>query len=168
MIQFGMLTPLTVAIVGDEHFLVNGHTRLQLAQELSIDPPISTVTVSDQDELDVLFAQFQIGHGSLSDIGSACLRGQMYLARKQQGRAITSRHNGEKSQTSNQLAKQLAVSPRTLERDAQVAGDVNAIEATLGESARNSLCSGEVKANRRDIHILARLDIEEMRAHSKT
>ena len=159
--RHGVLVPLVVGTLDGKNVLLDGHTRAGVCEKLAITPPITSRQVETEEQLELLFVQIQLARRNLPEIGEAFLRGSVYLERRRQGSRTTSRHSGEKS-AAEVLAVDFGTSPRTIERDGSLARAMKEIEIVLGEQVRNELCSGEIKATRREIELISKMTDEEM------
>lgn len=154
LVAHGVREPLVVW--REERVLLDGHTRLALCDEHEIPYAVVEYSFADRAAARRWIVDNALARRNLSEEQQRYLRGKRLLVEKRQGERTdlaTSRQSGGRSQpTAVRIAEREGVSPRTVERDAQYAADVDAIAAAAGPDAKDALLDGSVKATRAQVH----------------
>jgi hypothetical protein len=135
----GIREPLVVWAEGD--VLLDGHTRLRIAQELGQVVRWRRVPCYDRDEAEEWIFRNQLGRRNLGENEISYFRGKLLEARKRQGARNdledddeTFAHSEQKSvDTAAQVAEETGVSRATVVRDAQFARAVDAVAEVAPE-----------------------------------
>jgi hypothetical protein len=110
----------------------------------------------------------QLSRRNLSDEAASYLRGQRYLAEKQQHggdrRSDQSRIQPDHLRTRDRLAAEFDVSPATIHRDGKFASAVDTLVETCGQQARTVILARDGGLRRGGVEALARRDADEQRA----
>ena len=143
----------------DHNILLDGHNRHAICQELGIQFKTVELDFSDKDHAKLWVLKNQLGRRNLSDFQFKLLVGQEYeLEKKVKGRPKSS--TGELRQSDGETAKRLAeehsISPRAVERSADLYKTVEAIKEVAPEVAQK-LESEEIKVSDKDLRAVGKV-----------
>lgn len=112
----GCLDP--VVVWKEEGILLDGHNRKEICEGLNIAFGVKQLSFPDRDAAKEWVLEHQLGRRNLDPVDLKLLWGRLYKLRQKQGARtdLTSRQNDEKSKTSEQIAEEVGVSPRSIER----------------------------------------------------
>ncbi|MCG8474848.1 MAG: hypothetical protein MI784_05135 [Cytophagales bacterium] len=111
----------------EQDVLLDGHNRLAIAEKHGLDFPVKYMTFSDLQEVKQYMLDLQLGKRNLVKWQVSYLRGFQYAQLKQQKGGDRRQSEGKGLSTSEQLARQYGVGPRTIERDYNFYVGVNAL-----------------------------------------
>ena len=143
----------------DHNILLDGHNRHVICQEMNIQFKTVELEFSDKDHAKLWVLKNQLGRRNLSDFQFKLLVGQEYeLEKKVKGRPKSS--TGELRQSDGETAKRLAeehsISPRAVERSADLYKTVEAIKEVAPEVAQK-LESEEIKVSDKDLRAVGKV-----------
>ena len=127
--------------------IVDGHNRWKIIQEYPEIPyRIKEMNFADKWEAAEWMYRKQLGRRNLTDEQKTYMIGKMYEARKQAhgGQIPRSRQNDDtlKGRTSEQIANELNIGRKTVERSEKFAKGVDALKENNPEAAEMVLCGG--------------------------
>jgi hypothetical protein len=143
----------------DHNILLDGHNRHAICQEMNIQFKTVELEFSDKDHAKLWVLKNQLGRRNLSDFQFKLLVGQEYeLEKKVKGRPKSS--TGELRQSDGETAKRLAeehsISPRAVERSADLYKTVEAIKEVAPEVAQK-LESEEIRVSDKDLRAVGKV-----------
>ena len=152
--------------------LIDGHNRYQIAEKHSIDFDTVAMELPDRDAVKDWMINNQLGKRNLSEEKKRYLRGLQRRREKQKisnpsgknqhGNEEVKRQNDEQPNTSERLAEQHKVSPRTIERDEKYADAIDKIAEAAGEDFKNDLLNRDVRATQKETIELSKKDPEKI------
>jgi N6-adenosine-specific RNA methylase IME4 len=136
--------------------LVDGHNRLEICRKHGLPFSVREVSFEDIDEAIAWIEDNQLGRRNLTADAFAYFIGRKYERRKagHGGARIASRQNDD-LKTAGAVASEHGLSPRTVERAAEFARNVDTIAESLGEAVRPALLSGQENLTRKDVAEIA-------------
>jgi N6-adenosine-specific RNA methylase IME4 len=166
----GIREPLIVWHNGTEDVLVDGHHRYQIAQKHSL--PFKTVLKNFDNEYEVIdwIINNQLGRRNSTEEQKSYLRGKQYHNEK-------ARHGGDRKskksschndnliseKSSEKLAEQHGVSPRTITRDDKFADGVDTI-ANIAPEKKTEILQGQSDFTKKDVSDFAEIAKEKREA----
>lgn len=165
----GVREPLILWKVGDEYVLVDGHNRYSICQKFKWKFPFKLMPFTDEEEAKDWMVKNQLGRRNLSPEQQSYLRGLRYLHERtaQDNENLTGQNVPRKKEdTSERLASEYNVSPKTIKRDAQFAQGVELIGKENPE-LKKEILKGKSKISKKDVGALVKKPRKEIKA-SKT
>jgi hypothetical protein len=155
----------------EERVLLDGYNRYRICQRRGL--PFSTrqVSLPDREAARAWVLKHQSGRRNLTPEGLSYLRGKRFEMEKGRpgGTGATGHAREQLCQndiaapnTSDRLAAEFKVSPRTITRDARFAQAVDVL-AELEEGVKKLILSRDARLKRGDVERIARLGLEERR-----
>jgi hypothetical protein len=144
------------------YVLVDGYNRHAICAEHNIPFGTWVLDLPDREAVKKWIIEHHRGRRNLRPNAISYHRGRLYLGLKQQGKRTdrTSGQRAQKSTTAKALAALYGVDERTIRRDAQFTGWVDAVARNLGEEAKEQILSGEADLARKDLERIATLGAE--------
>jgi hypothetical protein len=161
----GIREPLILWQVEDEYVLVDGHNRYSFCQKFKRKFPFKVMQFESEEDVKDWMVKNQLGRRNLSPEQQSYLRGLRYLHERtaQPEEKFTGQNVPRKKEdTSERLASEYNVSPKTIKRDAQFAQGVDLIGQENPELKREIL-QGKTKIKKKDIEALVRKPKEDKR-----
>jgi ParB-like chromosome segregation protein Spo0J len=154
----GIREPLILWQVEDEYVIVDGHNRYSFCQKFKWKFPFKIMHFENEDEVKDWMVKNQLGRRNLSPEQQSYLRGLRYLSERtiQSDENLTGQNVPRKREdTSERLASEYNVSPKTIKRDAQFAQGVDLIGKENPE-LKKEILQGKSKIKKKDIESLVR------------
>jgi hypothetical protein len=136
-------------------YLLDGHNRLPIFRELRIQPTIVYVNLPNLEAVKEWVISRQLARRNLTNERRRYYIGKMYQGAVQQKRTaalsetviVTDSKTAEVANTSADVAREVGVSPRTVERAAEFASAVDAAERKEGTEAKQQILNGTAVYN---------------------
>jgi len=137
-------------------WVIDGHNRYEIAQELDIEFDVEELDFADENEVCDWIIHNQLGRRNLDPDAASYLRGKLYNHKKKAtvGRPNKLAQSGPINSTAEVVAKDTGVSRNTVKRDGAYAEAVD----SLAPKARQAVEQKEIKASRKDVERLAERD----------
>jgi hypothetical protein len=159
ILKEGVRDPLIIWPVGETFVLVDGHNRFSICKRNNLEFPIRKIDFKDEDEVKDWMIRNQLGRRNLSPEQQSYLRGLRYLRERGTstvaGKLMGQNDPRPKIDTSERLAAEYNVSPKTIKRDGQFAKGVDLIGASNPE-LKKDLLEGKSKLSKREIEHVAK------------
>ncbi len=162
---YSCLSPL-VLWTGN-NVLVDGYTRLPLCRQYDIPFLVVRREFPDRDAAKQFLLDIQLGRRNLTAEAMSYLRGERYLAEKQDHGGVRMKkeaiYQNDRLATAARLAREYKVSEVTINRDAQFARAVNVVAASCGFDAKQAILSRDRRLTRTTVQWIARQSAEKQR-----
>ena len=144
----------------EQRILLDGHNRYELCTKHNL--PYRTVEISlpNIHAAKVRMIDNQLGRRNLTEGQMSYLRGERYKLEKQghggdrKSEEKSSSQNDHSIKTAEKLSTQYKVSPKTIQRDASYASDINAIAAVADTQGARIVMETEGKLGRKEVKAL--------------
>lgn len=156
--KHGILHPLI--IWKEEKILLDGHTRLKLAEKFGIPHPVKHLSFDSRNDARNWLINHQLGRRNLDDKSRAYLLGKIYNEQKGDhgGDHRSKGHNVPLKNTAENVAKQHDVNPKTVKRAGEFAAAVDTLSKDEPD-VKAAVLSGDAKASMGDITAAAELPV---------
>ena len=152
----GLRDPLVVW--EEKHILLDGHNRLGLCKELSIEPRFTYRSFPSREAARDFILHNQLSRRNLSPEAASYLRGKRYQEQRHQGvKTESALGQDEPKRLSQELADEYKVGEKTIRRDAKFCEAVDAIVSHCGDETRPLLLSRQVRVSRGQVAKIAGL-----------
>ncbi len=163
---YSCLSPL-VLWTGN-NVLVDGYTRLPLCRRYDIPFPVVRREFTDRDAAKQFLLDIQLGRRNLTTEAVSYLRGERYLAEKQDHGGVRTKreaiYQNDRLATAARLAREYKVSEVTINRDAVFARAVNVVAANCGFDAKQAILSRDRRLTRTTVQWIAKQTAEKQQA----
>lgn len=154
LLDWGCKDKLTVWSVSgsdDTLVLLDGHNRYTICTKHDIPFEVEKIELETRDTAIAWIIDYQLGRRNITPEQQSYLRGVQYEREKgKHGGDRKSKHQNDDLKTAEKLATQHKVSKPTIERDAQYARAVNAVDKAAGNGAKTTLLSRDTKVSKQD------------------
>lgn len=140
--------------------ILDGHNRYRLCTENGIAFKTKAIPLPDRQACIEWIATTQLGRRNLTEEQKSYLRGKRYNAEKKAPRRPSSDEKGGHSvplKTSEKLAAEYNVDPKTIKRDAKFAQALDTIAENVGYEIKDNVLSGESCLTKKQITAIAEL-----------
>lgn len=157
IIEEGVRDPLILWPVGEEYILVDGHNRFEICKKNNLDFPFKELNFENEDGVLEWMAKNQLGRRNLTPEQISYFRGKRYLQeRGKVGENVKGQNDpSHQGNTSERLAIEYSVSPKTIKRDALFAKGLDVI----GEQApdlRNEILQSKSNITKKEIELISK------------
>lgn len=151
----GCRDPLTVW--QEEGLLIDGHNRYHICTNNGIEYSLHYVSLPNRQAAINWIINNQLGRRNVTAEQASYLRGKRYNTEKISEPFKGNQHtvgrdqNDPHQKTAQRLADEYKVSEPTIKRDGMFATSIDAIAATLGQGARDTILAGDSKLSKADV-----------------
>lgn len=144
---------LTVAKIGSERLLMDGHNTHRICQEKGIRFEVREIPLPNRELARDWIINNQLARRNLTDQARAYFIGKRYLENKGEhgGSRSTSQSETLKGDSAEKIAEEQGVSRATVERNAQFAEAVDKIADEQGSEAKAEILSGKTGKSKKKI-----------------
>jgi len=169
ILQHGCRDALLVWEREGDYVLIDGHNRYGICTRHQLDYNIKLLDFTDLEAAKAYMIDNQLGRRNLTPEQASYLRGLKYNREKlekgkydREGQKEQNNHYAEESReaTSERLAKEFAVSEKTIKRDALFAAGLEQI-GQLNPEMKQDILSGKIKVNKGDVQKLAKIRLQQ-------
>lgn len=159
LIQHGCRDPILVW-ANHDNVILDGHNRYSICTDEEISYKVKAIRLETRQDCIDFICNLQLSRRNSTDQHKMYLRGKRYNAEKLEAHRPGNNSEGpsELSRASD-LAKEVGVSARTLQKDGQFADAVD----ELAKPVKDAVMTGDVKASRAEVQQLADLPKAEQR-----
>jgi|LDZT01.1.fsa_nt_gi ParB-like chromosome segregation protein Spo0J len=159
IIEYGCTDPL---IIWDGHdIILDGHNRYRICSDLGIDFETRSIKLETREDAEIWIINRQMGRRSLTESQKSYLRGLRYNIEKKAAHRPEKGGQSDHLKTSEQIAEELKVSPRTVRRDAEYAAAIDSLRDDAEPDFVAGILREEIKLNKGDVKKLAGKPVQE-------
>ncbi len=159
LLEHGCRDPILVW-ANHDNVILDGHNRYSICTAEEISYKVKAIRLETRQDCIDFICNLQLSRRNSSEQHKMYLRGKRYNAEKlERGRPSVNSEGPSELTRASDLAEEVGVSSRTLQKDGQFAEAVD----ELAKPVKDAVMSGDLKASRADVQALAELPKSEQR-----